>query len=156
MVTLRLIRKYRKEDYTIGLLYVNGQYFCDTLEDTDRELDSSMTEKEIAARKVYGQTAIPYGRYRVTLEKSPKFSGRPWARAHGDGLIPRLHGVKGYSGVLIHVGNTADDSLGCLLIGRNTVKGKVTESTYWYGRLMDEYLLPAHARGEEITIEITR
>lgn len=115
---LRLIRQYRKEDYTIGKLYVNGVYFCDTLEDKDRGLDDRMSEAEIKAKKVYGQTAIPTGRYNVTLTHSRKF-GR---------VLPLLWNVKGFDGVRIHRGNTAKDTYGCPLVGKNKAKGMVLDS----------------------------
>ena len=65
---LKLIRKYKKPSYTIGLLYINDVFFCNTLEDTDRGLDSKMTEPEILSKKIYGETAIPTGKYDITLD----------------------------------------------------------------------------------------
>lgn len=115
---LRLIRQYRKEDYTIGKLYINGVYFCDTLEDKDRGLDDRMSEAEIKAKKVYGQTAIPTGRYKITLTYSRKF-GR---------VLPLLWYVKAFDGVRIHRGNTAKDTYGCPLVGKNKAKGMVLDS----------------------------
>lgn len=134
---LKLVRQYRKEGYTIGKLFIDGEYFCDTLEDTDRGLDSIMPEEEINRRKVYGKTCIPYGTYKVCKrEVSPKFRSTGWAKKFG-GAVPRLLSVKGYSGILIHPGNTADDTLGCILVGDNKAKGKVLNSQATWLRLME-------------------
>ena len=99
---LKLERAYKKEGYTIGNLYVNGGFFCNTLEDTDRGLTSKMSPLEIAGRKIPGQTAIPTGKYDITLNVvSPKFGKRP-AYAFCGGKLPRLLNVPGFEGVLIH------------------------------------------------------
>ena len=125
---LTLKRTAKRTGYTIGHLYIDGEYFCDTLEDTDRGLTSDMSEEEIAAIKVAGETAIPTGKYRVTLQVvSPKFSKKS-AYAFCGGKLPRLIGTVGFEGILIHGGNTADDTAGCILVGRNTVVGKLTNS----------------------------
>lgn len=144
-----------KDDYTIGKLYINGQYFSDVLEDCDRGLTQDMPSEEIKAKKIYGKTAIPKGTYKVDMNTvSPKFKDRSWAKPYG-GKLPRLINIPNYEGVLIHVGNTANDTSGCLLVGRNTVKGRVTESTHTFAKLMTEFLLPAKVKGEAITITIT-
>lgn len=125
---LLLRRIAKRSSYTIGKLYVDGEYFCDTLEDTDRGLDQSMSEAEILAVKVAGETAIPTGTYNVTLQVvSPKF-GKKTAYAFCGGKLPRLLEVKGFEGILIHGGNTAADTAGCILVGRNTIVGKLTNS----------------------------
>lgn len=112
-------RIFKGNKYTIGKLYVNGEYICDTLEDVDRGLTQSMSLAEIKKKKVYSQTAIPVGTYDVEVSKSPKF-GRN---------LPRLQDVPGFTGILIHRGNTASDSAGCILVGENKVVGKVINST---------------------------
>lgn len=123
--------------YTIGRLTVDDVYLCDTLEPTDRGLTSAMTPWEISCRKVKGKTAIPTGTYFVDMQTvSERFKARKWAKANG-GRVPRLQGVKGFAGVLIHVGNTADDTDGCILVGFNKAKGKVLNSTDAYMRLFD-------------------
>ena len=77
---LLLKRKAKKENYTIGDLYIDGKLFCNTLEDTDRNLTSTMSKDEIAKVKVYGKTAIPTGTYVVDMNiVSPKFGKRSWA-----------------------------------------------------------------------------
>lgn len=111
-------RKYRKADYTIGRLYIDGKFFCNTLEDPDRGLMQSMSVGEIMNAKLYGETAIPVGNYKLTRTWSPHF-GR---------LVPQIMNVKGFSGVRIHAGNTAKDTEGCPLVGDNTIKGALTNS----------------------------
>ena len=151
---LKVKRVAKKDEYTIGRLYVNNVYLCDTIEDTDRGLTQDMPLEEIKARKVYGKTAIPVGTYEIDMNTvSPKFKDRSWAKPYG-GKLPRLIGVNGFEGVLIHVGNTASDSSGCLLVGQNSVKGQVINSTQTFAKLMVKYLLPAKVRGEKISLAI--
>lgn len=121
-----LVKRIAKKDkYTIGKLYVDGKYFCDTLEDKDRGLTSDMTEAQIKAKKVYGETAIPTGKYQVIVSYSANFKQN----------MPLLLNVKGYAGIRIHSGNTAADTYGCLLVGKNTVVGKVLNSRDTYRKL---------------------
>jgi hypothetical protein len=116
IITVRRIAM--KDTYTIGKLYIDGVYFCDTIEDKDRGLDDSMEESEIRKKKVYGLTAIPLGTYKVEITYSPKFKKN----------LPLLIGVKGFEGIRIHSGNTAKDSLGCIIVGRNKKVGMVLDS----------------------------
>lgn len=146
-------RNWKRDSYTIGALFINGTRFCEVVEDKDRGLHSSMPLKDIEKIKVFGETAIPTGTYKVILSYSNKFKTRAWATKYG-GLVPELVGVPGFSGVRIHPGNTAADSLGCLLPGENKVKGGVINSTKKYYELMDKYIVPAWSRKEEITITI--
>lgn len=115
---IRVKRVAKEKTYTIGKLYIDGTYYCDTLEDKDRGLTQDMTVEEIAKIKVKGQTAIPSGTYKVIINWSNRFKRN----------LPLLLNVKGYEGVRIHTGNTDKDTEGCILIGKNTVKGKVMES----------------------------
>jgi hypothetical protein len=140
---LKLQRRYRGDDYTIGYLYINGEYFCDTLEDTDRGLTQAMSPEEIRRIKVAHETAIPTGVYKVIVNLSP-------AKRR---MLPRLPDVPGFSGILIHRGNTKNDSSGCILVGENKVKGKVINSMPYEKRLV-EILTGAQERGEEMKIEI--
>jgi hypothetical protein len=143
----------RRPTYRISNLYVDGQYFCDVLEDTDRGLRSDMTEAEIAKIKIHGKTAIPTGRYPVTIDVvSNRFSKRPMYKEIG-GRLPRLGNVTGYSGVLIHVGNTPADTEGCLLVGKNKKVGMVVDSKETFFRLYD-ILKAANVRKEKIYITI--
>lgn len=132
---LELIRLYKKDAYTIGKLYVDGQYFCDTLEDKVRDLSSE--------KKIHGKTAIPTGNYEIIINVSPRFGRK----------LPRLLDVPGFEGILIHRGNTPEDTAGCILIGENKLKGKVIHST-GYELKLTGLLERAMQKNEKITIEI--
>ena len=140
---LSLRRKYLGDTYTIGDLYIDGKFFSNTLEDVDRGLDSSMTIEEIKGKKIYGNTLDIV---------SSKFKNRSWAK-FCNGKLPRLLNVKGYEGVLIHVGNNSSDTLGCILVGENTSKGVITNSTITFKKLYS-YLLVAKEKGDKLTIKI--
>ena len=152
-VTLTLERKYRCSEYTIGRMMVGSIVTSDTLEDKDRGLTSDMSLAAIKLRKIFGKTAIPTGTYRVKLTYSTKFTSRPWAKKYG-GLVPEILDVKGFSGVRIHPGNDQYDTDGCPLVGENKVKGKVINSVAKYCELMDNYIMPAHRRNDEIWITV--
>lgn len=147
---LKLHRTFKGETYTIGKLYVDGEYFCDTIEDKDRGLFQNMPLQQIKEKKIKYQTAIPTGTYKVTLSvQSPKFSQKEQYN-FCNGYLPRLIDVPGFEGVLIHIGNTAEHSGGCILVGENKVKGKVINSTTTFKKLY-EVLKSAT---DEITIDI--
>ena len=132
---LKLDRFYKGPNYTIGRLYIDGEYFCDTLEDVDRGLLQSMSLEEINCLKVYGETAIPRGTYKITLDvQSPKYKNRNQYK-FCKGYLPRLLDVIGYDGILIHIGNYPKDTLGCILVGENKVKGQVINSTKTFKKL---------------------
>ena len=152
---LELERKWPKATYTIGRLYVDGVLFCNTLEDRDRGLKQSDNLDYIKARKVYGETAIPKGTYTVSMNvTSPKYAAVSWYWQLCKGKMPRLQNVPGFDGILIHPGNTALDTLGCILVGKNTKVGQLTESKATFKALYKE-MKKASDRGEviEITIE---
>lgn len=111
-------RKYKKEKYTIGKMYLDGEYFCDTLEDTVRP----------KGVKVYGETAIPASTYKVVLSYSPKFKR----------VLPEVLSVAMFSGIRIHRGNYPSDTLGCILVGKNKIVGGLTESADTEIRLMEK------------------
>lgn len=115
MKQLILDRIFKGPDYTIGKLYIDGEYFCDTLEDTVRD------------KKIPNKTAIPAGTYKVIVNTSPRFKR----------LLPRLLDVPGFEGILIHRGNTPEDTSGCILVGENKVKGKVINSTPYEIKLVE-------------------
>lgn len=144
---IELKRIARKETYTVGRLSVDGRYVCDTLEDKDRD-ENRNGRFDGVEKKEYAQTAIPNGTYKVTLEHSPKFSPRYSGRK-----VPRLHDVPHFEGILIHTGNTADDSAGCILVGTNSATGRVTNSLAAFNKLLP-MLEQAVARKEEITITV--
>ena len=114
-------RLYKKADYTIGKMYIDGEYFCDTLEDTDRGLKQEYSLAELKEMKEYGKTAIPSGEYELKVTFSNRFQKH----------LPQIMGVKCFEGVRIHSGNTHNDTEGCLLLGIATnpeTKGWVSNS----------------------------
>lgn len=152
---LKLKRIAFRPSYCIGKLYVNGEYFCDTIEDKDRGLNETMTEQEIKSAKVYSETAIPTGTYKITLNvQSSRFKNRV-QYAFCKGYLPRLLNVKGFDGVLIHIGNDQNDSSGCILVGQNKVVGKVINSTETFRKLYD-ILDATNKKGENISIKIEK
>lgn len=120
---LTLKRNFKGADYTIGKLYIDGHYFCDTLEDTVRP----------NGEKIKGKTAIPAGDYKVIKSYSPRFKK----------ILPEILDVPGFTGVRIHAGNTAKDTDGCLLLGLNKTKGAVLDSqttmAYFMARVPNEF-----------------
>lgn len=115
---LLLERKYLKSNYTIGELYINNKFFCNTLEDCVRDINKNGTF-DCGEFKIKGHTAIPYGKYEVNITYSPKFKRD----------LPLLLNVPFFEGIRIHRGNTHKDSSGCILVGENTKKGMVLNST---------------------------
>lgn len=91
---LKLVRT-QKEDCTIGDLFINEEFICNTLEDVFRE------------KKIAKETCIPYGKYDIIINMSPKYKR----------LMPRLLNVPNFEGILIHSGNTIKDTAGCILVG---------------------------------------
>jgi hypothetical protein len=119
-------RLHKLPDYTIGKLSLNGEYVCDTLEDTDRDLNKDGDLLDAGELEQWGKTAIPYGTYQVTKEINKKF-----------GKCLRVHKVKHFEGILIHTGNYKEDSHGCILVGNNAVKGAVMNSRRYLDKLFD-------------------
>lgn len=139
--------------YTIGHLYINGAYFCDTIEDKDRGLNQLMPLDLIKKIKVYKQTAIPTGTYTVAMgTRSPKFSQKP-AYNFTEGRLPRLLNVPGYDGILIHAGVNQNSSAGCLIVGENKIVGQVVNSMATFKRLW-QILDAAYKQGDKISIVI--
>ena len=130
---LKLYRKFLGNKYTIGKLFINDEYICDTLEDVVRS----------ECIKVYGETAIPYGVYEIVLTMSPRFKK----------VLPLLLDVPHFEGVRIHTGNTEKDTEGCILVGYNKIKGKVINSKIAFDKVM-KYLELATINNEKITIEV--
>lgn len=148
---LVLKRINNQDNYCEGKLYIDGIYQCDVIEDVDRGLTNEMSVTEIQSKKVYGETAIPKGTYQITLDVvSPKFKDRSWA-TFCEGKLPRLLDVPGFEGVLIHVGNEASNSLGCLLVGQKTKDGWISNSTQTFKDLY--YKLKQATDQITITIE---
>ena len=114
---LTLKRIALRSTYTIGRLYVDGKYFCDTLEDTVRDLNKN-GKFDNGEKKIKGKTAIPYGTYEIKWTYSPRFKK----------YTPQLMNVPSFEGIRIHSGNTSDDTEGCLILGENKQVGKVLNS----------------------------
>ena len=151
---LLLKRTARKDKYTIGHLYINGTYFCDTIEDKDRKLDQSMSEANILNLKVKHQTAIPTGTYEIVMNiVSGTFAKKQLYKDFCQGKVPRLRYVKGFSGILIHSGTDQNSSSGCIIVGQNKVVGKVINSWETFKKLYKQ-LEKASNNGEKITITI--
>ena len=148
MMELILERIAKRKTYTVGHLYIRrevmdeyrpgtaDEYFCDTLEPTWRDY-------EHGAYKIKGHSAIPEGRYAVVISWSPKI--KQW--------LPILLGVPKFEGIRIHAGNTAEDTEGCILVGRNREVGKVLDSRIWLHRLKQK-IVEAKDRGEPVWITI--
>lgn len=151
---LTVKRSYRGNNYTVGHLYVDGKFFCDTMEDVDRGLNDRMPLTQIKSIKIKGKTCIPYGTYVISMAiPSPKYSNYakyPYALVV-KGKMPRVMDVPGFEGVLIHPGTTANDTEGCLLVGENKVKGKLINSQITWKKLC-KVLLEAVNKKEKITI----
>ena len=129
-------RKWKKPNYTIGVMSIDGKRFCETLEDADRNLNSSMTVEQIKAIKKPNETAIPTGTYKITLDTfSPRFGNKSFYKKVCEGKLPRILNIKGFDGVLIHCGNTNLDTSGCILVGRNLEVGKVLKSQETFEKL---------------------
>ena len=139
---LRLRRILLKREYTIGKLYIDGEYFCDVLEPPTRDLNKNGIFDN-GETKVKNNTAIPFGTYNVIINRSPRFKRD----------LPRLLNVPDFDGVLIHRGNTKNDTSGCILVGENKVKGKVVNSTPYEIELVKR-CKAALSNNEQITIEV--
>ena len=132
---LFLQRIAQTPEYTIGRLYLDGKVFCNTLEDPVRDLPEE--------QKIMHKTAIPEGIYKVVVNRSPRFKRD----------LPLLLDVPYFEGIRIHRGNTAKDTSGCILVGINSKKGMVLESTKYEVELTN-ILKKAQQNGDTITIEI--
>lgn len=155
---IKVQRRFLGDKYTIGSLFINGERFrvngrvVDTLEDRNRDLNRN-GRFDGGERKVYGETCIPFGKYVVGLDYSPKFSKKPsYAAFLRKGCMPHVRNVPSFEGILIHGGNSAAGTLGCLLVGFNTIKGGLTESLKVFKQLYAE-IVKAVDRHETITIE---
>lgn len=103
--------------YTIGKLYIDDVYFCDTIEDTVRDLNKN-GKFDNGEKKVHSKTAIPYGIYEIKWTYSSRFKK----------YTPQLMNVPSFEGIRIHAGNTSADTEGCLILGKNKQVGKVLNS----------------------------
>lgn len=142
-MVITIERKWKKETYTIGRLLVNGEFLCNTLELKDVGMTKRMPLDVIKQKKVFGETAIPTGKYRIDYRMSYKFDKK---RAY-------LLDVPAFIGIMIHEGNTREDTMGCILVGMNTVKGTVTDSRHWLD-ILNGKIENALERGEPVSIFI--
>ena len=153
---LLLERKYCKEKYTIGRLFVNGVFFCNTLEDTVRDINKN-GKFDNGEYKIYGETAIPYGEYTITLDVvSPKFSKYDFYKKVCNGKLPRLLNVPHFEGILIHCAEGpkgADLLQGCIGVGLNKIKGGLTDCKEYFTKLYT-LLDKANKLNEKIIIRI--
>ena len=124
---LDLVRNKEDKEYTEGKLYINGEYFCDTIEDKIRDT------------KVKNQTAIPAGHYKVIISISNRFKK----------IMPLLLNVPNFEGIRIHSGNTKEDTEGCILVGKKVKEGFVGKSRDTFNLLMKKL-----NKQDFITIEI--
>lgn len=141
MLQLILKRISLRQTYTIGRLYVDGKYFCDTLEDTVRDLNKD-GKFDNGEKKVYGKTAIPYGTYEIKWTYSPRFKK----------YTPQLMNVPSFEGIRIHAGNTSSDTEGCILLGENKQVGKVLNSRATINKFYP--LIKKACSNGKVTIEI--
>lgn len=148
-MNIEIRRIYKGPYYTIGRLFCNGKYFCDTLENPVRNPVDAGTR----FNKVPGRTAIPYGCYDVTIDVvSPRFaSNRNYDSI--EARMPRLLKVPHFEGVLIHPGNCVEHTQGCILVGCNSSKGWLTHSRQTFFRLYD-LMKRARANNENINLTI--
>lgn len=141
---------FKGDKYTISKLYIDGKYYCDTIEDAVRDLplECPYTSRGQSCRcneKIYSETAIPAGTYKVIVTMSNKF-GRE---------LPLLVDVSHFLGIRIHRGNTSKDSSGCIIVGENKVKGTVINSTK-YEIDITKKIKEAIANGENVEIIVKR
>lgn len=142
-LNLKLERKWKKEKYTIGNLFINGVFFSNVLEDKTRGLRQDMTLEEIKKIKIHGQTAIPSGRYEIRVTLSARFRRQ----------LPVLLNVPGYVGVRIHPGNTDANTEGCLLPGKNDRVGQVSNSRATMA-ILQQRIEETIAQGGKVFIDI--
>ena len=136
MAKIKIIRDTFSDESTIGKLYIDGEYFCETLEDKDRFLETE-------SKKEYSKTAIPRGVYSVVLNESVRFKK----------LMPLLLNVSQFEGIRIHSGNKAEDTDGCILVGRTRRRDFIENSRDAFNELMNR-LEEAIESNEKIEIEI--
>ena len=143
---ITVVRKALKESYTIGRLFIDGERICDTLEDKVRDLKDYNHDGDYddpGEGKVYGETAIPAGRYLVINTWSPKFEKR----------LPEIFFVPGFKNIRIHAGTNPKHTEGCILVGENKIKGRLTNGPY-YQTVIVQRIDEASEKGEKTYITI--
>lgn len=153
---IKVQRKARKDTYTVGKVYIDGVLFCDSLEDTDRGATQDMTFTPTGGAngywttegggiidKVYGKTAIPTGVYYACSYYWPKFKS----------YVVQLLRVPGFTGILMHNGMTADNSEGCILLGKNNIVGRLDGNRIYMDAIVARVMAAEH-RGEKVEVEV--
>lgn len=146
MINIEVIRRFFKDTYTIGKMLIDKEPFCETLEDPVRDLKDINHDgdfDEPGEGKQYGITAIPYGKYKVIVNYSPKLKRR----------LPLLESVEGFTGIRIHAGADAKHTEGCILVGQNKVKGRLVNGPYFETRLV-QIIDEAINNGNEVYLTI--
>lgn len=143
MINMNLDRIFLGAHYTIGRLYVDGVLFCDTLEDVTRDLNHDGDLDDPGEEKVWGETSIPYGRYKVEVTYSPKFRR----------MLPLIYNVWGFIGIRIHRGRYPSHTSGCILVGENRIKGQVLNSEH-YEKKLTNLLYQHQLNGGQIYINV--
>lgn len=103
---LTLVRRTSTRRDTLGLLFLDGRFLCYTLED------------EYRTQKVYGETRIPAGTYRLALRREGRLFHKYSKRFHENHPMLWLQDVPGFRWIYIHIGNTERDTEGCILVGK--------------------------------------
>lgn len=138
---IKVIRYEEKETRTHGKMYINGEYFCDTLEDKDRRLEDFIDNPDLGkTKKVYSKTAIPLGRY-----NAKKYYWQKYQRYY-----LWIMNVPFFSGIMVHGGVTEADSAGCILIGKRCGE-RLAASSVYVGELRKKIMMPT-----TITVEVVR
>jgi hypothetical protein len=141
-MTIRIDRQWKKAEYTISKVYINGRYYgCNALEDTDRGLLQTMQITELQRKKIKGKTAIPRGYYDVRITYSPKYKR----------MMPLVVDVPAFSGIRLHSLNKPEDSEGCIGFGKNDKVGWISDSKYWTDKIC-RLIETALNKGEKVTL----
>lgn len=141
MIHIKVVRDTFTKNATLGKMYIDGQYFCETLEDVDRGLHQDLPTAENEKLKVYGETCIPYGKYKGLVSLSARLKR----------VLPLILDVEGFQGIRIHKGNTKKDTLGCIIMGTTRGVDAVYQST-----VKEESLVKLMPSGTQFTIEIVK
>jgi hypothetical protein len=141
-MNLMLKRKFHKDGFTEGKLFLNGQFECYTVEDTDRRLESAG-----CSAKVYAKTCIPRGVYDVTISMSNRFKR----------FLIEVLDVTCFKGIRIHSGNSSKDTEGCIIVGATNTK----DDDDWVGgsrvayEALHKKVKEALSKGETVTLEVS-
>jgi hypothetical protein len=145
-MNLYLYRKIKKATYTIGKLYIGVEFQCNTLEDPVRDLidlndDGDFNDPDEG--KIYGDTAIPAGKYRIKMQFSPTFQR----------MMPYLQDVPGFTYIMMHNLSDVSQTKGCIGVGENTQQGRLVNPRAW-SDLLNSKITAAENNGEDVWIEI--